>query len=76
MFELVNEYQQRGIEAYSEMQQNEFLLQEEGSRAVKYQSFVGTGYFDLVQNTVAGEESSKAALKESAEAEQFNRLLA
>ena len=76
MFELANGYQQRGMEAYSELQLKEFSLQEEGFRAVKHQSFVGTGYFYLVQNTFAGGESSTAALKESTEAEQFNRLVA
>ena len=76
MFELANGYRQRVMGAYSELQQKEFSLQEEGFRAVKHQSFVGTGYLDLVQNTVAGGESSPAALKESTETEQFSHLVA
>ena len=76
MFELANGYQQRGMGAFSELQQKELSLQEEGFRAPKHQSFVGKGYFYLVQNTVAGGESSTATLKESTEAEQFNRLVA
>ena len=58
-------------------QKHEFELHEtQGFKAVKHQSFVGTSYFDAVQNTVAGGESSTAALKESTETEQFNRRVA
>ena len=32
--------------AFSELQQREFAMQDEGFRAVKHQSFVGVGYFD------------------------------
>ena len=63
MFELENGFQQRGMEAFSVLQQKEFSLQEEGFRAVKHQSFVGKDFFDLVQNTFAGGESSSTALK-------------
>ena len=74
MFELAKGYSTRGMGAYSELQKREFELQEsKGFKAVKHQSFVGTSYFDAVQNTVAGGESSTAALKESTEAEQFHR---
>jgi isocitrate lyase len=77
MFELATGYSTRGMGAYSELQKREFELQEtKGFKAVKHQSFVGTGYFDTVQNTVAGGESSTAALKESTEAEQFNKRAA
>lgn len=73
MFELAKGYSTRGMGAYSELQNREFELQEtQGFKAVKHQSFVGTSYFDAVQNTVAGGESSTAALKESTETEQFN----
>ena len=77
MFELATGYSTRGMGAYSELQKREFELQEtKGFKAVKHQSFVGTSYFDTVQNTVAGGESSTAALKESTEVEQFNKLAA
>ena len=57
--------------------QSEFEIAEtKDFKAVKHQSFVGTSYFDAVQNTVAGGESSTAALKESTEADQFNRRAA
>ena len=74
MFELAKGYSTRGMGAYSELQNREFELEKtKGFKAVKHQSFVGTSYFDAVQNTVAGGESSTAALKESTEAEQFHR---
>ncbi len=77
MFELAKGYSARGMGAYSELQKHEFELHEtQGFKAVKHQSFVGTSYFDAVQNTVAGGESSTAALKESTETEQFNRRAA
>lgn len=71
-FELAKGYKERGMGAFSELQQREFTMQDEGFRAVKHQSFVGVGYFDAVQNTIAGGESSTAALKDSTEADQFH----
>ena len=77
MFELAKGYSKRGMGAYSELQKREFELAEtKGFKAVKHQSFVGTSYFDAVQNTVVGGESSTAALKESTEAAQFNKRAA
>ena len=77
MFELAKGYSKRGMGAYSELQKREFELAEtKGFKAVKHQSFVGTSYFDAVQNTVVGGESSTAALKESTEAAQFNQRAA
>jgi isocitrate lyase len=70
MFELSKAYKTYGMAGFSELQQKEFAMQDEGFRAVKHQSFVGTGYFDYIQNTVqAG--ASTVALKDSTEAEQF-----
>jgi isocitrate lyase len=57
---------------YSQLQEREFALQAEGFKAVKHQSFVGTGYFDAVQNTVMQGTASTTALKGSTEEEQFN----
>ena len=74
MFELAKGYSTRGMGAYSELQKREFELAEtKGFKAVKHQSFVGTSYFDAVQNTVAGGKSSTVALKESTETAQFNK---
>ena len=71
MFELSSAYRKRGMAGFSELQQREFALQSEGFRAVKHQSFVGTGYFDYVQTAVTQGESSTVAMKNSTEEAQF-----
>lgn len=71
MFELASAYRERGMAGYSELQQKEFALTAKGFRAVKHQAFVGTGYFDAVQNTVMNGQASTAALKGSTEEAQF-----
>jgi len=71
MFELSRAYKERGMAGYSELQEREFALQKNGFRAVKHQAFVGTSYFDAVQNTVMIGRSSITAMKHSTEVEQF-----
>ena len=71
MFEISMAYKQRGMAGYSALQQKEFAMQESGFKAVKHQSFVGTTYFDAVQNTIQQGEASTVALKGSTETEQF-----
>jgi len=71
MFELSKAYHERGMAGYSELQEREFSLQEDGFKAVKHQSFVGTTYFDAIQNTVQGGNSSTVAMKGSTESAQF-----
>jgi isocitrate lyase len=71
MFELARGYRGRGMAAYSELQQAEFASEAAGYTATRHQREVGTGYFDLVAQTVAGGEASTVALAESTEAEQF-----
>jgi isocitrate lyase len=72
MFALAREYRDKGMAAYSRLQEQEFELEREhGYKAVKHQSFVGAGYFDMVQITVQGEDVSTTALKGSTEEEQF-----
>ena len=71
MFELSKAYKERGMAGYSELQEREFALQEDGFKAVKHQGFVGTTYFDKVQNTVTQGNSSTVAMKGSTEEEQF-----
>ncbi len=71
MFELSKSYFEKGMAGFSELQQREFALQEKGFNAIKHQSFVGTGYFDYVQNTVQ-QGASTIALKESTEVAQFH----
>lgn len=71
MFELSKAYKERGMAGYSELQEREFQLQSEGFNAVKHQSFVGTQYFDFVQNTVQ-KDASTTAMAESTETAQFH----
>lgn len=72
MFELASAYKERGMAGYSELQEREFALQQKGFRAVKHQSFVGTGYFDAIQTVVTAGNASTTALAGSTEAEQFH----
>ena len=71
MFELSKAYKEHGMAGYSELQEREFALQEQGFKAVKHQAFVGTGYFDAVQNTIQQGRSSTVAMKDSTETAQF-----
>ena len=71
MFELASGYAQRGMGAYSEMQEREFGLQDAGFKAIKHQSFVGAGYFDEVQQTVMQGSASTTAMAGSTEEQQF-----
>jgi isocitrate lyase len=72
MFELAREYKRSGMTAYSHLQEQEFASERDyGYEAVKHQRFVGTGYFDLISQVIAGGTSSTTALTGSTEAEQF-----
>ncbi len=72
MFELARAYQRSGMTAYSLLQEREFENERlAGYRAVKHQSFVGTGYFDQVAQAITHGASSTAALAGSTEEEQF-----
>ncbi|GAB4519737.1 MAG: isocitrate lyase [Parvularculaceae bacterium] len=71
MFELARGYKDRGMAAYSELQQAEFAAEANGYTATRHQREVGTGYFDLVAQTLAGGKSSTTAMGESTEAAQF-----
>lgn len=71
MFELAKNYKMKGMAGYSELQEKEFSLQSEGFKAVKHQAFVGTGYFDAVQNIITDGQASTIALKGSTEEAQF-----
>jgi isocitrate lyase len=74
MFELALGYRDEGMKAYSKLQDREFeLAQTDGYRAVKHQAFVGTGYFDRVQEIVMGGQSSTTALANSTETAQFTQ---
>ena len=71
-FELAKGYKERGMAAYSEMQQREFAAVEKGFTAVKHQREVGTGYFDAVSLAISGGTSSTTAMKDSTETDQFH----
>lgn len=71
MFEISKGYKKEGMYAYSQMQQREMQQEQDGFRATKHQSFVGTGYFDAVQNVIMQGQSATTALKGSTEDEQF-----
>jgi isocitrate lyase len=71
-FELAKGYAERGMAAYSELQQKEFAAEKLGFTAVKHQREVGTGYFDAVSMAISGGESSTTALKDSTEEAQFH----
>jgi len=72
MFELALAYKERGMAGYSELQEREFELQKKGFRAVKHQSFVGTGYFDEIQTVITSGKSATVAMKDSTETAQFH----
>ncbi|MCH8684156.1 isocitrate lyase [Pedomonas mirosovicensis] len=76
MFELARGYRDRGMAAYSELQQAEFASEQFGYTATRHQREVGTGYFDQVAVAIAGGEASTIALKESTEAAQFKTAAA
>ena len=71
MFELARDYRDRGMMAYSELQQREFANEASGYTATRHQREVGTGYFDMVTKAVTKGGSSTTALDGSTETEQF-----
>jgi isocitrate lyase len=72
MFDLASQYRDAGMAAYSKLQQAEFAAESRGYTATKHQREVGTGYFDLVAQTIASGASSTTAYQESTETEQFH----
>ena len=72
MFELSRGYRDSGMSAYSRLQDREFeLAASDGYGAIKHQSFVGTGWFDALQEVISGGESATRALADSTEKHQF-----
>ena len=76
MFELATGYRDRGMAAYSELQQAEFASEAQGYTATRHQREVGTGYFDALAVAIGGGASSTTALAESTETAQFKRAAA
>ena len=71
MWNLARNYKERGMAAYSELQQSEFAGEADGYRATKHQREVGTGYFDLVKEIITGGLASTSAMTGSTEEAQF-----
>jgi isocitrate lyase len=73
MYDLAQDYAQRGMSAYVEkVQEPEFAARERGYSFVSHQQEVGTGYFDDVTTVIQGGTSSVTALTGSTEEEQFH----
>lgn len=71
MFDLAIKYKERGMSAYSLLQEAEFASEKIGYTATKHQREVGTGYFDLISSVITQGASSTLALEGSTETEQF-----
>ena len=71
MFQLASGYRERGMAAYSELQQQEFAAEAHGYSATRHQREVGTSYFDAVSQAVASGQSSTTAMAGSTEVAQF-----
>jgi isocitrate lyase len=62
MFELARNYKERGVAAYSQLQDEELRNEgQNGYEGAKHQRFVGTGYFDAVQQIVTAAAAPPAA---------------
>ena len=72
MFNLARGYAERGMGAYSELQQAEFAAEAQGFTAVRHQREVGVSYFDAVAQAASGGLSSTTAMKDSTETAQFH----
>jgi isocitrate lyase len=71
MFDLARRYRERGMAAYSELQEAEFGAEIVGYTATRHQREVGTGYFDQVTEVISAGQASTLALEDSTEAHQF-----
>lgn len=72
MFELAHTYNQKGMSAYSDLQQKEFEMEKQwGYKAIKHQTFVGAGYYDELLSAVTEGRASTYSLKGSTEEQQF-----
>jgi isocitrate lyase len=72
MFSLASGYRDRGMAAYSELQEAEFASEALGYTATRHQHEVGTSYFDAVAQAVSQGRASTTAMAGSTETEQFH----
>lgn len=73
MYELAMDYKERGMSAYSQLQEREFHSEQYGYTATKHQREVGTGYFDMVSTVISGGNASTLAYEGSTEKDQFHK---
>jgi isocitrate lyase len=71
MYKLALDYRERGMAAYSELQQGEFAAEKTGYTATRHQREVGTGYFDQVAEAISAGNAATLALEGSTETAQF-----
>jgi isocitrate lyase len=71
MYELARDYRDRGMAAYSELQNAEFAAEINGYTATRHQREVGAGWFDAISVAVKGGQSATTALNDSTEEAQF-----
>lgn len=71
MWKLAQGYKDRQMAAYCDLQEDEFAEEKRGYLATKHQRFVGTGFFDEINNITAQGSSALAALSGSTEEAQF-----
>jgi isocitrate lyase len=71
MFTLARDYRERGMLAYSDLQEAEFAGEAHGYTATRHQREVGTGYFDAVREAIEGECAETGAMEGSTEEAQF-----
>ena len=69
VFDFAKEYKEKGMLAFSNLQQKEMEYQKHGFTTVKHQAEVGVGYFDAISQSVGAD--SVAALADSTENERF-----
>ena len=72
MFTRAQDYAQRGMSAYVELQEAEFASEADGYTATRHQREVGTGFFDRVATTL-NPASATTAMAGSTETDQFGQ---
>ena len=70
MFELSENYRDKGMTGFVDLQEKEFAAQVRGFTAVKHQREVGAGYFDQIGQVCTG-STDLSAIEGSTEKEQF-----
>ena len=75
MFELARGYRDRGMAAYSVLQEAEFASEPAGYTATRHQHEVGAAYFDAISMAISGGSVSTTAMTGSTETDQFAHAL-